>query len=105
MLLILLFDKIKVRTAFSLSSMLLSFSFAGFWLYISLRGYAIILPGNKKSTSDRASFLPAELVNITPFSGLFFVDFFRNFQEKLRRPNVVVFLKKVSIFKALTLKI
>ncbi|QBX09594.1 hypothetical protein JavanS359_0001 [Streptococcus satellite phage Javan359] len=49
--------------------------------------------------------MPAELVNITPFSGLFFVDFFRNFQEKLRRPNVVVFLKKVSIFKALTLKI
>ncbi|EFM34587.1 hypothetical protein HMPREF9189_1688 [Streptococcus sp. oral taxon 071 str. 73H25AP] len=49
--------------------------------------YAIILPGNKKSTSDRASFLPAELVNITPFSGLFFVDFFRNFQEKLRRFN------------------
>ena len=67
--------------------MLLSFSFAGFWLYISLRGYAIILPGNRKSTFDRASFLPAELVNITPFLGLFFVDFFRNFQEKLRRFN------------------
>ena len=40
-----------------------------------------------KSTFDRARFLPAELVNITPFLGLFFVDFFRNFQEKLRRFN------------------
>ena len=97
MLLILLFDKIKVRIAFSLSSMFLSFSFAGFGLYISLRGYAIILAGNKKSTFDRASFLPAELVNITPFLGLFFVDFFRNFQEKLRRINAKVFFKKVSI--------
>jgi GMP synthase len=29
--------------------------------------YAIILPGNKKSTFYRASFLPAELVNDTPF--------------------------------------
>lgn len=77
--------------------MLLSFSFAGFWLYISLRGYAIILSGNKKSTFDCASFLPAELVNITPFLGLFFVDFFRNFQEKLRRINAKVFFKKVSI--------
>nr|DAK64580.1 MAG TPA: hypothetical protein [Caudoviricetes sp.] len=31
--------------------------------------------------------MPAELINITPFSGLFFVDFFRNFQETLRRFN------------------
>nr|DAU25514.1 MAG TPA: hypothetical protein [Caudoviricetes sp.] len=35
-----------------------------------------LIPGNKKSTFDRASFLPAELINITPFSGLFFMDFF-----------------------------
>jgi len=75
----LLFDKIKVREAFALSSMLLSFSFAGFGLYISLRGYAIILAGNKKSTFDRASFLPAELIIFTPFFKAFLVHLFMDF--------------------------
>ena len=59
----------------------------GYIAIYKLREYDTILAGNKKSTFDRASFLPAELVNITPFSGLFFVDFFRDLQEKLRLFN------------------
>ena len=33
--------------------------------------HGIIVPGNKKSTFDRASFLPAELIDLMPFRGLF----------------------------------
>nr|DAU53485.1 MAG TPA: hypothetical protein [Caudoviricetes sp.] len=47
----------------------------------------IILPGNKKA---RLTVLVSCLLNssiLRPFLGLFFVDFFKNFQEKLRRFN------------------
>lgn len=80
--------------------MLLSFSFAGLWLYMSLRGDAIILPGIKKA---RLTVLDSCLLNssiYTPFLGLFFVDFFRNFQEKPRQLNTIMFLEKSVLSRA-----
>ncbi|MBF9635714.1 MULTISPECIES: hypothetical protein [Streptococcus] len=45
--------------------------------------YVILVPGRekqKKSTFDRASFLPAELIDLLPFCRAFFVDFLRIFK-------------------------
>ncbi|QBX12617.1 hypothetical protein JavanS730_0025 [Streptococcus satellite phage Javan730] len=58
--------------------MLLSFSFAGFWLYVSLRGYAIILPGIKKA---RLTVLVSCLLNSSFIALLwgFFCGLFENF--------------------------
>lgn len=53
----------------------------------AVEGMLIILPGNKKA---RLTVLVSCLLNssiLRPFLGLFFVDFFKNFQEKLRRFN------------------
>lgn len=68
--------------------MLLSFSFAGFWLYVSLRGYAIILPGIKKA---RLTVLVSCLLNssnLSPFVGLFLLPFLRTLGEQVVKSNV-----------------
>ncbi|MDS3741889.1 hypothetical protein RK655_03300, partial [Streptococcus pneumoniae] len=52
---------------------------------------------NKKSTFDRASFLPAELVIYCPFVGLFFVDFLRTFMVFKNNLKTCCFLKLNNI--------